>query len=72
MNDTSIFSLTVEFPQGRVALHADGTATFHFRGMDYVYMPGRDAEDGMSITLDKETTAAIKRLFRKVAAINAP
>lgn len=62
-----IFSLTVEFPQGRVALHEDGTATFHFRGMDYVYMPGRDAEDGMQITLDKDTADAIRRLFKDEA-----
>lgn len=61
------FSRTVEFKAGRVELHEDGTATFHFRGMDYVYMPGRDAEDGMQITLDKDTADAIKALFRKDA-----
>ncbi len=58
------FSQTVEFKAGSVALHEDGTATFHFRGMDYVYMPGRDTDDGMRITLDKETADAIKRLYR--------
>jgi len=63
----TIFSRTVAFPAGSVALHDDGTATFHFRGMDYAYMPGRDSEDGMRITLDKETADAIKDLFRKEA-----
>jgi hypothetical protein len=61
------FSRTVEFAAGRVALHEDGSATFHFRGMDYVYMPGRDTDDGMQITLDKDTADAIKRLFRNEA-----
>lgn len=64
MSDAPIFSQTVAFQAGSVAMHSDGTATFHFRGMDYAYMPGRDAEDGMRITLDKDTADAIKRLFR--------
>lgn len=58
------FAQTVEFAAGSVALHEDGTATFHFRGMDYVYARGRDTEDGMSITLDKDTADAIKKLYR--------
>jgi hypothetical protein len=36
-------------------------------GMGYVYMPGRDTDDGMQITLDKDTADAIKRLFRNDA-----
>lgn len=59
-----MFYQTVEFDAGAISLYEDGTAAFHFRGMDYVYMPGKDAEDGMRIILDKTTTDAIKRLFR--------
>lgn len=58
------FSRTVEFKAGRVELHEDGTATFHFRNMEYVYLPGRDTDDGMRITLDKDTADAIKKLYR--------
>lgn len=61
---TPKFSRTVEFKAGRVELHEDGTATFHFRNMEYVYLPGRDTDDGMRITLDEDTANAIKRLFR--------
>lgn len=64
MSDTPTFYQTVEFKAGAISLHEDGTATFHFRGMDYVYKPGLDREDGMRITLDKTTTDAVKRLFR--------
>ena len=66
MSDTPTrFSRTVEFKVGSVALHDDGTATFHFRGMEYVYLSGVDRDDGMRITLDKETAEAIKALYRK-------
>jgi hypothetical protein len=58
------FSRTVEFKAGRVELHEDGTATFHFRNMEYVYLPGIDRDDGMRITVDKETADAIKKLYR--------
>lgn len=61
------FSRTVEFKAGRVELHEDGTATFHFRGMDYAYAPGADNCDGMRITVDEDTSHAIKRLFRNEA-----
>lgn len=61
------FSQTVEFPAGSVAIHEDGAVTFHFRNMEYVYRPGRDSEDGMKITLDKDTADAVKRLFRREA-----
>jgi len=66
MSDTPArFSRTVKFKAGSVALHDDGTATFHFRSMDYVYKPGIDSPDGMRITVDKETAEAIKALYRK-------
>lgn len=67
MSGTPMFYQTVEFDAGAISLYEDGTAAFHFRGMDYVYMPGKDAEDGMRIILDKTTTDAIKRLFRNEA-----
>lgn len=66
MSDTPArFSLTVEFKAGDISLHEDGSSTFHFRGMDYVYLEGTDSSpDGWRITLNKVTTDAIKRLFR--------
>jgi len=64
MSNEIIFSRTVAFDRGSVALHDDGTITFHFRRMEVVYAQGSDSDDGMRVTIDKETSASIKRLFR--------
>lgn len=64
MPDIFIFSRTLTFNNGNVALHENGTITFHFRGMEYAYAFGSDSPDGMRITIDKEASDAIKRLFK--------
>lgn len=65
MSDKPVCSRVVEFKQGSVTLYEDGSARFFFRGMDYVYKPGRDTEDGMAITVDKDTADGIAALFKR-------
>ena len=55
----------VETKEAIIILQEDGASRFMFRGMDYVYERVKDSTEGMSITLDKESTDAIKRLFRR-------
>jgi hypothetical protein len=66
MSDKPIInSRVVEFPEGSVTVYADGTARFFFRHMDYVYLPGRDSEDGMAKVVDKAVADAICDLFKR-------
>jgi hypothetical protein len=64
MTDKIIGSRVLEFDDGSVTIYADGTARFFFRHMDYVYLPGRDAEDGMAKVVGKDVAEAIKSLFK--------
>jgi hypothetical protein len=64
MTDKIIGSRVLEFDDGSVTIYADGTARFFFRHMDYVYLPGRDTEDGMAKVVGKDVAEAIKSLFK--------
>lgn len=64
MSNEIVFSRMLAFNGGSVTMHEDGTTTFHFRNMEFVYARGSDAPDGMRVTIDKETSAAIKQLFK--------